>query len=1031
MPAAVPPGSHSEALLRELVQHLPTPAALEHGDQVILNAASQRLLGRMPASPCPLDEWRELLNGNGSDTSEQRRGRPLNTATETRRVELTLPGGERRSVDFTPTASGGGVFWTLQEVHAVPLAERGEFERLAVLFERVPAIMCTLMGPEYVFDVVNPRCREFFDRELRGRGVREALPELVSQGFLAMLDRVHATGEPVIGIATPITLDLPSGAPGQQRFLDFVYQPMTGVDGAISGVFAHGTDVTERVTAARERERLLAQLEQEHAFLEAVLEQIPLGIVLTEAMGRPHRINSLAEKYLGGAAEALRRCGATEEMEGYHVDGRRLALDEWPIPRALTGQVTVGQIVRYPQGDEPNTWLRIAAGPIRDRVGAVIGVIAAVEDITAQRATEAALLASEERFRAVLEASPDGFMLYQAVRDATRAVVDFDVSYVNTAGARIRGRSAAGLTGRRVLDELPGVRRVGLFDAYVRVVETGTPFQQELEYRADGIDGYFRVTAVRVGDAVGVSLNDLTAHHHAEQTVRHSEARLSALLEHAIDIVLVCDADGTTRYASPSIERAIGLPAADAVGMNVLERVHPEDQPRALATMQTLPPHGVPSEPDDFRIQHVDGRWRIMRNIVRNLLDDPAVRGLVITGRDVTESRQVEEQLRQAQKMEAIGRLAGGIAHDFNNLLTVINGYAAFLHEDLVEGDPRRDDAIAIERAGHRAAALTGQLLAFSRQQVLEPRIVDPNDVIRGVEQMLGRLIGEHIELTLTLDPAVGSIVIDPGQLEQALTNLVVNARDAMPRGGALSISTTLRDDAAAESMCRPDVVTGACVAIAVRDQGEGITPEVLAHVFEPFFTTKGQGKGTGLGLATVYGIVEQSGGRVEVTSAVGEGTTFTLYFPVSTREATSRAVDSVPALAPLHSEHVLLVEDEDAVRAIVRRMLAGSGFTVMEARNGLEALHLASDTAVRIDILLTDAVMPMMGGVDLLREVRRVRPGLPGVLMTGYTDEQMIRSGELDPATRLLQKPFTTDGLLRAMQESLAAHGAPDARTP
>jgi signal transduction histidine kinase/ActR/RegA family two-component response regulator len=386
---------------------------------------------------------------------------------------------------------------------------------------------------------------------------------------------------------------------------------------------------------------------------------------------------------------------------------------------------------------------------------------------------------------------------------------------------------------------------------------------------------------------------------------------------------------------------------------------------------------------------------------------------------DNTERRALEAQLGQTSKMEAVGQLAGGIAHDFNNLLTVIMSYGAMLIERLEPGE-NRDDVEEMTDAAERAAGLTRQLLAFSRQQVMQPRVMDINNVVGGLEKMLGRLIGEDVELAIALDPQVGAINADPGQLEQVVMNLVVNARDAMPAGGRLSITTSnseLSPDSGGGKLHPP---AGEYVMLSVADTGTGMSRTIQHRIFDPFFTTKEQGRGTGLGLATVYGIVQQSGGEIYVYSEVGQGTTFKIYFPRVVL-GTGDGPHDVPATKPSGgSESILLVEDDANLRALVARVLNGLGYAVHVASSGVEALAIAADSAIPLDAVITDVVMPGINGRELVEKLIAARPGMGSLLMSGYTDDDVLRRGVLHGETAFLQKPFTPDQLARKVRAVL-----------
>ena len=391
----------------------------------------------------------------------------------------------------------------------------------------------------------------------------------------------------------------------------------------------------------------------------------------------------------------------------------------------------------------------------------------------------------------------------------------------------------------------------------------------------------------------------------------------------------------------------------------------------------------------------------------------------MVVAQDISERQALEEQLRQAQKMEAVGRLAGGVAHDFNNLLMVIKGHTELLLNVVPVPPPMLKKIENIDRAADRAAALTRQLLAFSRMQVLQPRVMNINGVVEEMGKLLPRLIGEDIELILRTSPDLGVIRADGSQMEQVIMNLAVNARDAMPSGGKLVIETSNADLDRAYSSVHPLVQPGRYVLLAVSDTGTGMDAQTQARIFEPFFTTKGQGKGTGLGLSTVYGVVKQSGGYVWVYSEIGKGTSFKIYLPrVDQAEDAASPVPS--SEAPLGAGTILLAEDEQEVREVAREFLESGGYTVLEARDGADALRLAEQYAGIIDLLVTDMVMPGMTGQELAARIQEKRKGLHVIFMSGYSEYAAVEAAHSDPALRLLTKPFSRAVILRAVRDML-----------
>jgi two-component system, cell cycle sensor histidine kinase and response regulator CckA len=383
--------------------------------------------------------------------------------------------------------------------------------------------------------------------------------------------------------------------------------------------------------------------------------------------------------------------------------------------------------------------------------------------------------------------------------------------------------------------------------------------------------------------------------------------------------------------------------------------------------------------------------------------------------------RESEAKLRQSQKMEGIGQLAGGIAHDFNNLLTVINSYSDMLLGEVgFDNHFVRNGLDQIKEAGHRAASLTRQLLAFTRQQVLEPKVLDLNESVSNMGKLLRRLIGEDIGLVLCPDPALGRVTIDPGQVEQIIMNLAINARDAMAGGGELTIETKNVELIRVDQLQHPSMEPGSYVMLAVCDTGCGMDADTQLRIFEPYFTTKGPGKGTGLGLATVYGIVKQSGGSISVTSALGKGTTFNIYLPRTTGVA-ERLEASPQPTALRGSETILLVEDEEMVRALAQAILERSGYTVFAAKNVHDALSFAQDGTRAIHLLLTDTIMPGMNGPELAKRVQAIRPEIKVLYMSGYTDKAFLSTGRWEPGSAFLQKPFTPQTLGHKVHEILA----------
>jgi PAS domain S-box-containing protein len=505
---------------------------------------------------------------------------------------------------------------------------------------------------------------------------------------------------------------------------------------------------------------------------------------------------------------------------------------------------------------------------------------------------------------------------------------------------------------------------------------------------------------------------------------QRSEARFRALIEKASELILIVNRAGELAYVSPSGIRVLGEAPEKLIGRPIRDLVREEDVPlvgRVLSPLH-LPPGSM--QPFELTLRGSGGPGRILEGLASNLLEDPAVNGIVINARDISERRhtehvlrQREEQLQEAQKMEAIGQLAGGVAHDFNNLLTAINGYTELLLAVLPPHDESGQYAKEIQHAGERAVDLTSQLLAFSKRQVLQPVVLDINEIVGRTEKLLRRVIGEDIELICRLAPDLGAVRADPTQIHQVLMNLCVNARDAMPLGGTLTIETTNVDSGAISG--GNGAVGEPYVAVSVRDTGHGMDLETQRRAFEPFFTTKQKGKGTGLGLSIVYGVVKHNGGRIAIESEPGRGTTFRILFPRV--EVPAERVEKAAQLSPSGGgETILLVEDQVEVRRFASTSLRSFGYRVIEASNGDEALRLHRAASAPIDLVLTDVIMPGITGVELSHRLQTLNPGLKIILVSGYADSVILRHGVLESGIAFLQKPYSAAALAVKIREVL-----------
>jgi two-component system cell cycle sensor histidine kinase/response regulator CckA len=506
----------------------------------------------------------------------------------------------------------------------------------------------------------------------------------------------------------------------------------------------------------------------------------------------------------------------------------------------------------------------------------------------------------------------------------------------------------------------------------------------------------------------------------AEEALRRSERDLRSLIENAPYGIFRADMEGRFLDVNPALLKMLGYERES----DLLSTFPPKDVFMDLQQAEQLKELGESQqsfEGLEFEWKRRDGSAIVVRLSGRPVVGrEGRVVSFEVMAENVTERRALEEQLRHVQKMEAIGRLAGGVAHDFNNLLMVIIGYTELLRENLPKDGDQRGYADAVWNAGKKATLLTSQLLAFSRKQVMSPRILDLNAVLQEVDRMLPRLIGEDVQLGIVQAADLGRIKADPGQMEQVIMNLCVNARDAMPRGGRLTIETGNAKLDADNARRIGATNAGSYVLLSVTDTGTGMDQSTQSRIFEPFFTTKEKGKGTGLGLATVYGIVKQSGGYITVESELGRGARFEVYFPAVDHRADKDLAAPTPELPARGTETVLLVEDEDAVRSLVREVLRGRGYEVLEAQRSTEAIEICRAHRGAIDLLVTDVVLPQISGRALAQQLGKLRPAMKVLYISGYTDDKMLQHGI--PGTAFLQKPFSSDVLARTVRDMLDA---------
>lgn len=802
-----------------------------------------------------------------------------------------------------------------------------------------------------------------------------------------------------------VTMTYPPGS--DARYYSCRMVPELDTAGSVESLLVVAHDITELRLAA-------VELREQKLLVEAAIDNLPGLFFVFEESGKLVRWNRSWQLIAGYTTEEIERMHPLD----FFLPDERDAVTAAILEAFETGSATVEADFVLRDGSS-FPFLFTAQRAILWGRKCLIGTGI---DITQRKEAQEAL---ERRTFELAERVKESRCLYRISNVLHRAGADVDAAFEEVINLIPHGWQYPECTQVRlaVLDRVyqtPGYRDAPLkLESPIRLEDSdiGTLTVCYVDPPPTA-DLTFLPEEEQLLHSISERVADLMQRRRTEEALARSEAYFRSLIEHSTDIISLLDARGIILYESPSVERVLGYKPEELLGRAAVEVIHPDDRVGIAQAIADGVSRGEKYAHIEYRAFHKDGTERHLESIAVNQLDNPAVNGLVINSRDITDRKHLEDQLRQVQKMEAVGRLAGGIAHDFNNLLTVIEGYAEFLLGDLGTTDPRSADVIEIRKAARRAASLTRQLLAFSRKQLLRPVALDLNAVVSDMEKMLRRLIGEDIELETHLDPTTPSVRADPGQLEQVLLNLAVNAREAMPRGGRLIIRTESveLDEAYAEQ--HAEVVPGPYALLTVADTGVGMTREIQQQVFEPFFTTKDMG--TGLGLSTVYGIVRQSDGHVFLYSEPGRGTSFKIILPAADQEP--QAIREVPphegSLDGI--ETILLVEDEATVRNLAKRILEMHGYTVIPAADGHEALALSRAPGTTFDLLLTDVVMPQMNGRELAEQIRADRAGVRVLFASGYTEHAVMNADLIEPGMALIQKPFTAKGLLKRIRDVL-----------
>ena len=751
------------------------------------------------------------------------------------------------------------------------------------------------------------------------------------------------------------------------------------------------------------------------AGFRTAFDQAAIGMALVGLDGGWLRVNSALCEILGYSKQELL---ATDFQHITHPEDLNAYLQR--VDQMLQDKIHSYQTEkRYLQKKGHVVWALVGVSLVYDSGSKPLFFFLQIQDITERKRAEEELRKSDQRFQAFLDNSPNLIFIKD---DQGRYLL------VNKQFEKVLGVSQEQITAKRDEEVFPGKQGAAFRLNDQQVLKAGSPMEfEEVAQQEDGrhtsiVHKFPLFDAEGKIYAIGGIVTDITNRKRAEEELVRREDEHRRLIENVPEVVWKADEHGKVFFISEKMETVFGYTLAEIYDQGELlwfGRMHPDDRAQVREAYSRLFDENRPFDVE-YRMQHRDGHWMWWHDRAACAIGWPQARQAEGLLSDVTERKHLEQQLRQKHKMEAIGQLAGGLAHDFNNLLTVIKGNNEILSVAAEQGQTSRRGIEQIRTAADRAASLTRQLLAFSRMQVLQPEVLDLNTVVADLIKMLPRLISENIELTFVPEATLGRVKADRSQIEQVIMNLAVNARDAMPEGGKLVIET--KNFAMDEAYARrhPQARPGSYLLLTVSDTGEGMDADTQNHIFDPFFTTKAHGKGTGLGLATAYGIVKQSGGFIWVYSEPGRGATFKIYLPRVDEPLEPRQASGQDSAVTGGTETILLVEDEEAVRELVGGFLRQKGYTVKEAENGIEALRIMRQEAGTIHLLLTDLVMPKMGGLELAEKLRAQRSGLRVVYMSGYSEYNAAPDANKDWQGAFLQKPFSMGSLARKVRAVL-----------
>jgi two-component system, cell cycle sensor histidine kinase and response regulator CckA len=878
-------------------------------------------------------------------------------------------------------------------------------------------VLCELHKAGY-----DPQHEQVETEEAFRSRLNNQLDIILADYHLPQYDALHALQH-----LKEIGLDIPfivvTGAVGEEKAVECIKAGAT--DYLLKNSLARLAHAVERALEQTRIQREKKQAEQQLHLLTRALEAAANGVLITARNGAILWVNPAFTAMTGFTREEA--MGHNPRLLKSGQQDAAFYRKMWET--ILAGRVWQGELTnRHKNGGLFTEEITIT--PLRAPSGEISHFIAIKQDVTVRHRMEEAMKESQERYRVLFTEMMNGFALLETSGDEP-APVHLCFLAINPAFERLTGLQAESVLQKPIVEALPGIDPAWIGILH-RVATTGKP--EHFEQYIHILKKHLEVTAFSPKHKqCAIVCVDITKRKQAEETLQQNRNFLQTMIDHLPVAVFAKSAeDGRFVLWNKTSEQLFGLSAGEILGTTDYN-LFSKDQASDFRQKEqnAFRDHRIEDTPDDI-VNSIHLGRRVLHTIKVPVYDDKD-KPLYLLGisEDVTTQRNLEVRLLQAQKLETVGRLAGGVAHDFNNILQVIRGYSTLALKGLSENDPLREYLQEIQAAEEKAASLTHQLLAFSRRQILQMKVLNLNTIVSEMQKLLCRLIGEDVELSTSLAPDLGCVKADPLQMEQVIMNLAVNARDAMPRGGRLRIETANAQLDPGPVTEQLDVMPGPYIILTVSDTGLGMDMETLNHLFEPFFTTKEKYKGTGLGLSMVYGIIKQSGGNILVESELERGTAFRIYLPRVSEMAAPSVAQSAPQPTRRGTETILLVEDEPGVRKLIAEILKTSGYHVLMASSGREALTIAERHAGTIDLLITDVIMPDLNGREVADRLRDLRPGLLVLFVTGFTSETILRHGDPESFKPVIRKPFSPETLSLKIREILNASNCSSARDP